>query len=308
MEYDRRTAKVARYWPIVEDGKAGVPISLQVALCDACFNRCAGCGHPLRPQRQMEVIDWLKFLNSLPHERLESVCYSGGDPMAYQKFNAVMMYHVTRQLPFGMTITGYVPPHMDMGLMSAARWVRVSLDAVTPEVYAKVRGKTPVAKVLQSIERMQAHNVNVALGITISPDNEEELPNVLAWAKEKGITDIDARYAYPQSNPRWPDYDHEARGMKSFKHCHATLYQMYIDSDGSAYPCCITAGDTRDMPQTLALGNIFSEPWDAIWPRVVEYSKRDIENLPAICRTCCVQRLSEINHICDSLPLGKSFF
>lgn len=306
MSYDRRTAKIARYYERVVDGKLGEPVSLQVALTDSCFNRCAGCGHPSRPQRRMETTAWLEFLGRL--RNIESVCYSGGDPFAFSGINAVMSYHQQRELPFGMTVTGYVPPLINMKLLAAAKWVRVSLDAVTPEVYEKVRGKTPVAKVIQGIDRMLHAGVYVCLGITLSPDNETDYPLVLEFAKSRGITDIDARYAYPQSNPRWPDLDLEKRGVQKFNRCHAVLYQLYIDSDGSAFPCCITAGDTRDSPQSAALGNIFSDKWEAIWERVVEYSRIEIEKLPAICRTCCVQRLSEINQTCDQIPTGKSFF
>jgi len=306
MQYDRRTAKIARYWPIVANGALGQPISIQVALTDSCFNRCIGCGHPLRVQRKMTAAQWLTFITGL--DRVESVCYSGGDPMAFREFNAVMHWHLDAKVAYGMTITGYVPPYIDMDLMRQAAWVRVSLDAVTPEVYEKVRGATPVYKVLESIDAMLAAGVNVSLGVTLHPDNEDEYANVQAYATAKGITDVEARYAYPNSNPRWPDATLEQRGVLPFNNCHAALYQLYIDSDGSVYPCCITAGDTRDGPTAYSLGNIFTQPWPEIWQTVCEYSKLDIRLLPDVCRTCCVQRLSEINHVCGTMPQGQSFF
>jgi radical SAM protein with 4Fe4S-binding SPASM domain len=228
--------------------------------------------------------------------------------MAYHDFNTVMEWHMLNGVDFGCTITGYIPPHIDLSLLAHAKWVRVSLDAIDADVYAVVRGRTPLAYVLQGIDAMLAAGVNVGLGVTLHPDNEGQLPKILEWAAGKGITDIDSRYAYPQSNPKWPDVDMGQRGVQEFSNCKAVLYQLYIDSDGSVYPCCVTAGDTRDSTQAAALGNIHQDNWRDIWMAVMAYSNLPLKDLPEICRTCCVQRLSEINNVCGNLPLTKSFF
>ena len=303
-----RAAKIARYMPAVWDGKLGVPVSFQVALTDTCFNRCIGCGHPQRVQKKMVCDDWLNFLSQ--RTGVESVCYSGGDPMAYVDFNKVMQWHVDHYVAFGMTITGFVPSYIDLVLMRNATWVRASLDAVDADVYAVVRGKTPLPKVLDSIEKMVSHGVNVELGVTLHPANEGQLPKIKAYADFHGIKTIHSRYAYPNSNPQWTDVDQGQRGVVKFNHCRAVFYQLYIDSDGSTYPCCITAGDTRKGPQANSLGNIYKEPWPVIWDRTVEYSRLELAQLPDICRSCCVKRLSEINGLCDEAvnSSGQSFF
>lgn len=304
-----RIAKIARYADDVIGGARLAPVSIQVALTDSCFNRCIGCGHPNRLQKKMPGGAWIGFLESLP-ALPESVCYSGGDPMAYPYFNEVMQWHIDSNIKFGCTITGYVPPTIDMQLLTHADWVRVSLDAIDPEVYAVVRGKTKLAKVMKSIDAMLDSCVNVQLGVTLHPANEGQLPKIKAWAKSKGITDIDTRYAYPQSNPLWKDVDLEARMVMPFNTCKAVFYQLYVDSDGSVYPCCITAGDTRESAMSLTLGNIFKDKWNGIWAEVMRYSEIKKAELPEVCRTCCVKRLSEINHAHDYLltPPTKSFF
>jgi radical SAM protein with 4Fe4S-binding SPASM domain len=94
-----------------------------------------------------------------------------------------------------------------------------------------------------------------------------------------------------------------------FETCSAVLHQLYIDSDGGVYPCCITAGDTRASAQSNNLGNIFEDDWNRIWARVVDYSRIKRAELPEVCRTCCIKRLSEINHVHDYLLTDtKSFF
>jgi radical SAM protein with 4Fe4S-binding SPASM domain len=310
MKYDRKTAKVARYFDRVQGGKMGNPISLQVALCDACFNRCIMCDHPSRKQYTLDHEKWIMFMSRMSLRGLESVCYSGGDPMAYEHFNAVMRAHIDLGVEFGMTITGYVPPRIDLGLLRHAKWVRASLDAVTPEIYEKVRGKTPVAKVQRSIEAMVAANVNVAFGITLHNDNIGDLDNVMAYAKKIGVTDIETHHIVPDSGVRAVKVPEKwERKIEHFQNCHAVLYQLYIDAQGDVYPCCITAGDAQAAPQAYALGNFLRDDWDTeVWPKVIEYSQLNIKELPPICRSCCIQRLSQINRICDEIKSEKSFF
>lgn len=306
LAYNRRTAKIAAQYARVADGAKGAPISVQVALTDRCFNRCVMCDHPSRQPRTITPEDWLNFLRRVP--AIESVCYSGGDPMAYHAFNDVMDYHIDKHIPFGATITGYVPKYIDIARLAKAAWIRVSLDAVTPSVYEVVRGHTPIEKVLRSIDAMLDAHVNVCLGITVHPQNESDLPYVLAYAKAKGITDIDVRPVYPDSSVE--SVDGLERYVQPFNRCHAALYQLYIDADGAVYPCCITAGDTRGVAQGYSLGNI-SDDWAVVWKAVTEYSRLSIDDLPEICRTCCVQRLSEINYVCDridEMPARGSFF
>lgn len=309
MQFDRKTAKVARYFDRVQGGKMGIPISLQVALGDACFNRCIMCDHPLREQMRMDVKRWVDALDFFHINGLESVCYSGGDPMAYSDFNKVMERHIALEIEFGMTITGYAPPTIDLQLLKEAAWVRCSLDAVTPAVYEKVRGKIKVEKVLASIEAMLAAGVPVALGITEHADNQADLPNVMAWAAERGITDIETHHLQPVSAPRAVRVpDKWFRKIEPFQNCHAVFYQLYIDASGDVYPCCMTAGDALDKPQAYALGNIWRDSWgEKIWPNVIDYSRLQYSDLPKVCRDC-IQRLSQINSICGQLECKKEFF
>lgn len=308
MNYDRRTAKIAMYHRRVANGDLGVPISLQVALTDACFNRCPMCSHPQRkPMHELALEDWISWLAHFKSKGVETICYSGGDPLAYHYINRVMDWHNSCWgIPFGMTIAGHVPAHIDLALLATARWVRVSLDAVTPSVYEQCRGGTPVSKVLDGIKRMKAAGVNVCLGITTHSGNINDLPNVLAFAADNGITDIDMRPVYPDSLPEAA----QPRDIKPFNHCSVVFYQLYISANGDVHPCCITAGDTRCCPMTRQLGNLYRDTWHHIWANAIKFSHLQLPALPEVCRTCCVQRLSEINHVCDIISQfnNKNFF
>lgn len=309
MEYDRRTAKIAMNYHRAVKGQA--PISIHAALTDACFNRCPMCEHPMRPQRKMTAQSWIEFLRKPEMAALESVCYAGGDPMAFPEFNEVMAYHVERGLSFGMTITGYVPSTVDMKLLAHAAWVRVSLDAITPEVYERVRGHTPVRKVLAGIDKMLAAGVKVALGITVHKGNIDDMPNVKAYAEQKGITNIDVRHLNFNTTEETEALRLGYVNVYPFKRCHAALFQVYVDASGDVYPCCVAVGDTKAEAQTPNFGNIFTDQWSSI--RAAAHAWRSIEakDLPPVCGSC-ITRLTEINHVVDKLeeqfPSGYQSF
>lgn len=149
----------------------------------------------------------------------------------------------------------------------------------------------------------ERQGVNVELGVTLHAENETQWPKIQAFAEARNIK-IDMRSVYPSSNV----VQVIKRNVVPFNHCAAVLYQLYIGSHGDIYPCCITQGDTKDHSFVKPFGYINDKDWESIWDRVIDYSERDIKALPSICRTCCVQRLSEINHICDSIKTKKSFF
>lgn len=288
-----RALKIASKYDPFRDS----PVSLQVALTDACFNSCVMCDHPSREKHMIRLGEWIDFMNwAVMVGEVESVCYSGGDPMAYPEFNAVMAWHVEYGVSFGITTSGYVPKNIDLSLLAKATWVRVSLDAVTPEVYDACRGRIKVDKVIEGIDSMLAAGVNVQLGVTVHSGNQHDIKNVMAFAKSRGITDGFVHTVYPDSvGDKSPLFD---RQIKPFQYCSAVFYQLYIDSNGDVYPCCITAGDTKGAAQSKPLGNISN--WKGAWIAAKRFARLHREELPRACKHC-VKRLSEINHVIERL-------
>ncbi len=313
-----RFQKIARYENRV--GSNIDPVSLQAAILDACFNKCPMCDHPSREQHTIRADRWIKFLKD--HPEIESVCYSGGDTMAHPELNDIIGAHITLNKAFGFITAGYVPPKIDLELLAKARWVRVSLDTIDPDVYAKVRGGIPLARVLESLERMREANVNVEMTLTVGLDSVKTFERTLyyLWANEYncdahpqyGMTfddlGISENLLYKWQN----DFEDKRLTFAPFEHggsenymCSAVYYQSFIDSKGDIYPCCIMAGDTSDKPVMVPLGNI--DDWERYLSNRRLFSIQSPQARPAECCSC-PERFALINKHCASQSDTNSFF
>lgn len=314
---NNKTIKIAsRYSQAI---KREYPFSIQCAILDKCFNNCPMCDHPQRPQFQIEKERWFKFLNQALG--LESVCYSGGDAMAYHPINELMEFHISKGILFGFITSGYVPKSVDLRLLSHASWVRVSLDTVNPHLYDQIRGLISINKVIDSIDRMRLADVNVELAPTVHNDNHHLIHQVIDYAIENRLpTHIKSvhKYTYGFDEINWDSIKEKAKtlGEKGiqynvydpnkhlkFKKCSACLYQLFIDSKGDVYPCSIMAGDTDKTSNMPPLGNI--DDWESLIIERGKFSKT--EELLEKC-SFCTARLSLINNTCDSIDSGKTFF
>ena len=312
----QRTAKIAYNLKKAETNL--YPISIQGAIVDKCFNDCGMCDHPSKPQFEVDVDDWCDFITKASNDGLESVCYSGGDPFAYKHINKVMECHIEIGVKFGMLTTGYLPKSVDIDLLKHSEWVRVSLDAVTPEVYDKVRGLIKVHKVLNSIDRMVEEGIEIGLSPTIHNDNIDDMRNVLEYAAQNGFY-VDAKTAYPGSYPTdrvdWSIFDEYRDRVdirvytgkyEPFNKCSAVLFQLFIDSRGRIYPCCTLGGDTTVEEYINEFG-LITDPWDDLRATIDAFSQRDASDRPKEC-SLCQGRFTEINHVSELIMKEGSFF
>jgi MoaA/NifB/PqqE/SkfB family radical SAM enzyme len=218
-------------------------------------------------------------------------------------------------------------------LLSEADFIRVSLDSMQTSVYKKIRGGVDLKDVISSVELLSDRGCKVGLGVTVQKDNQYGIGDIMEFAyRTENIKEV--RCWIVRENPdkvpddvsfvvevfdRWgavfrtTDIEHNLEGAKldliggegeglSFNRCYACLYQLFIDSNGEVFPCCIIAGDTESRNHGVSFGNVYfhnhwsvSGCWERIWPSVLRYNKRQLAQLPEICRNNCITRLRTIN-------------
>jgi radical SAM protein with 4Fe4S-binding SPASM domain len=317
-----RNDKVLFYLEGIRNGTRKFPPSLQIAVTDHCYNKCIMCGHWKREdKRQLPISDLLHFLVAAKSIGLETVCYSGGDPLCYSNMSSVMAWHTSNDMPFGIITSGFIPRHIEPGLLMQAEWVRVSLDAVDDALYAKLRGNIPVKIVKESIQRMVEWGTNVQFGVTLSSLNCSHLPEIAKYAAQYGI---EFRVWPVRGNPGLlPESSHAKMSLKAckgilgsinnncedaidiiengelapFEHCKAALFQLFIDASGDIYPCCIIAGDANDgaLRPDMAFGNIKDCDLDGmLFASTTHFSEIPSGYLPSAC-SGCTKRLQSIN-------------
>ena len=304
-----------------------MPISIQAAINDGCFNDCIMCDHPQKPKKYtVDGSDWADFIYECRKYGLESVCYTGGDPFAHKDINEIMLAHVQHNIRFGFITSGYIPKKVDMRLLKYADWIRVSLDAIKPESYKRVRGLIGVDKVLDGIDTMLEYGIEVGLCPTVHFYNRDDIFDVLDYALDKGIY-VAVKTAYPGTicldgidwdriksyRKVFDEADIELRvydGMdyESFEKCSAVFYQLFIDSKGDVYPCCTLGGDVTLEPGISGLCNI-KDGIDKIIEVRNNFATLGWDDRPDGCKNC-MGRFTEINHVVElaTKPTVRSFF
>lgn len=308
----KKVSKILQYSDRI--GTRMDPVCIQAAITDFCFNKCLNCDHHLREMKKIiSGADWVNFLAA--HKKIESVAYLGGDMMTHPDLNQILKYHVDNGVAFGIVTCGYIREGVDIELLSNARWFRVSLDTVNPDLYAKCRGGIPLDAVLSSIDQALWAGVNVGLEITVSRYNMGSLEDVFQYAISKAIaveihpcfgeeftheTKQIIRYYEQVFNAIGIEFSFFCYSNFKFKKCVAPYYQIYVDSDGDIYPCCASSGDLYTVKNKRNMGNI------AYWESFLD-NRENHKMAYKACKSCC-DNTTRINYVVESRNKFKNFF
>ena len=284
LEYKEK--KTLRYVDSFKNNWRIFPPSLHVSLTDTCFNQCSMCSHWKREVfNNLDIDTLLAFLSFGKISRLETVCYTGGDPLAYnpENLNRLHIWHEENKIDYGIVTAGYLP-QSSSSFIADASFIRVSLDTVDEEAYRKIRGGgISLSFVLSSMKKMCKMSSNVELGITLQRSNQYNLKEVFDFAIANKIKEVRCWLVRGYDLSLFPNDDEslgstlmqyvdkfEDHGIShnlynayddlmfgegrdlDFNSCYACLYQLYIEASGDIFACCIVAGDTDTSPHRYA--------------------------------------------------------
>jgi MoaA/NifB/PqqE/SkfB family radical SAM enzyme len=300
--------------------------SIQMNLLNKCTSNCKSCRKPTWPDHILDLNVIRRTLSHLRHYGLESVLFSGGDPILYPDLSDLMEYCKSINLPFSF-ITTMITGKNDLVIEIAEKATRIhiSVDAANPELYSQVRGTGTkafqlVKHNLGTIDMYRPKDLEKPrLSMTVAAHNCHDVINVYNLAKAFNcninfylihtwddmamtidqITEFEcnmiriARDANDNgivTNAGCLAGDEEVRRAPD---CITSHIHCAIDADGSIFPCCVLLNDNDvyDPTRQYAYGNINNEPVG------LEFSLRFMEKYPLDCKLCkeCNSRYIGIN-------------
>jgi cyclic pyranopterin phosphate synthase len=207
--------------------------------------------------------------------------------VVHPRFGDVVQAIVERGLQWALVTNGVLAGRWDL---STATWVRVSLDAATPQTYARIRRvpESHFAKACDSITRLRC-----GVGFVVTPENWREVVMATQLVKNLGGSNIrigaqfstagqdlyaeirsaaaekcrtaaelsdDSFTVVNRFNEKLEDL---SQGRPSYRRCSYQYFTTYIGADQNLYRCCVYAYNTRGLIASIE-GRRLRDVWRQI--------------------------------------------
>jgi MoaA/NifB/PqqE/SkfB family radical SAM enzyme len=172
--------------------RRGRPTVASVNVLNRCNQACPMCAVHAAPDHALSLEDLDRAFGALRAGGVAIVEVSGGEPFLRRDLAEVLALLDRHGLLFTFNTNGTALT--DEGLRALRRsrgllQLAMSLDSLDPERYAMLRGRDLLAKALAGLERIQAAQLPapVKLNVAVSRHNHDEVPRLLAFARDRGL-------------------------------------------------------------------------------------------------------------------------
>jgi radical SAM protein with 4Fe4S-binding SPASM domain len=297
------------------------PYRMDLALTYRCNNDCSHC-YNARPREYPELTtrDWTEILDRLWAEGVPHICFTGGeatlrDDLPELVAHAESLGQITGLLTNGRRLAdrGYVSRLVQAGLDH----VQITLESHAAEIHDRmVRCRGAWRQTVEGVRNALESRLFVMTNTTLLADNAPTLDQTLVFLSELGVPTIGlnglirsgsgstvgtgvpeealrplletARAHTVRSGQRliWytpTQYCHfdPVQMELGVKACTAASYNLCVEPDGAVIPC---------QSYYESLGNLLSEPWEAIWNHDLARGLRERRYAPAHCADCALLR------------------
>jgi len=319
-----------------QQGENVYPIYMEISPAGTCNHRCTFCAldYMEYQKRFLDTAMLTERLSEMGRLGVKSIMYAGeGEPLLHKDMAEIVRATKNAGIDVAMTTNGVLlRQEVAAEIMPHMEWIKVSINAGTPETYAQIHRCSPadfdkvVANLEAANELRRSRNLRCTLGmqLLLIPENAHEVRDLAAIAQRIGMDYLVVKpYSqHPKSHTEaysQVDYRHylalademktfntenftvlfrtnamskAASGKRCYDHCLAIPFWSYADAGGNVWGCSVHLGDER-----FCYGNLNDQTFQEIWEG--ERRRQSIqwmnENLDLdACRINC--RMDEINN------------
>lgn len=304
--------------------KRGCILSIQMNLLNKCTSKCKSCRKYTWPDDALDLETVKRTLTVLKKEfGLQSVVFSGGDPILYKDFLHVIDFCNEIDLKYSL-ITTLISNNMQLleKIAKTAYRIHVSVDSLDEEKYHKIRGVNALNIVKHNIEFVQSFReemIPIRISMTVSNMNYDEVYQMYMFAGmhklnlnyymlhtwdelkaneqqiEKMINKLQIVAESEQHNKcritnaaciLASRFDFSKESDKC-KRCYLPVVNATINANGDIYPCCKLLDDNGCYGDQLkyVYGNVVGKDYVQI---MQEFNKRWDCEYPTdgLCKQC----------------------
>ena len=289
------------------------PLYVEISPFAGCNHRCEFCAFNYLKYKptKLDTSALLQCLKDMGDCGVKSVMYAGeGEPLLHPEIARIIDYTKTGAgIDVAVTSNGVLfDKEMAAATLPFMSWIKVSIDAATPDTYAKMHGtsKRDFHKVLLNLEDAIAYRDKHGLECTIGaqaillPDNVYEIVHLAdlisadylvvkpftGHPMREGYNEVDYKKIepgaiqqlvnHPKINFREHSF-HRLNVKRRYTQCSALDFWAFITAAGEVYSCSNFLGKPE-----YSYGNIYEKPFKEIWDN--RDVKVDIRDCRAICR------------------------
>jgi len=273
----------------------GAPARMDLAVTYRCNLNCAKCyNNEDRERPELATQQWLEICETLWKIGIPQVVFTGGEPTLRE--DIVELVAQAEEFVTGLVTNGTRLEELAEPLRDASLdYAQVTVESHRPEIHDEMTGAPGShARTVAGVRKALEVGLQVVTNTTLTKLNAAHFPDTIAWLKnELGIANVacntlicSGRGArYKESNGlagtelrevldlacrkaeeldvtlQW--YSPGCYGILNpielglgAKCCSAAAHNMLVEPDGSVLPC-------QSWPE--AVGNILTDPWQAIW-------------------------------------------
>ncbi len=317
-------------------GEMIYPIYMEISPAGSCNHRCVFCALDFMgyKPRFLDADLLMTRLTEMGSLGLRSVMFAGeGEPFLHRRMVEIIRHtRMNAGIDVALTTNGVLMrPEVSERILGTTAWIKISLNAGTPETYAAIHRTRPedFAKVCDNIEqavairRRQGTSCTLGAQILLLPDNRHEVVPLAERCSRMGLDYLVVKpYSqHPQSRHHgfesvsYNECDDLAEqldqvctdrfkvifrlnamrkwddGTRPYRCCLALPFWSYLDAGGSIWGCSVYLGDERFL-----YGNIETSTFAQIWrsEKRMASLRWTMEHLDvSSCRVGC--RMDEVN-------------
>ena len=202
----------------LEDGTMSAPIHVRLKPTNRCNHRCTYCCYR---NQDLFLSEMMHEADEIPQESMqrlvEDLCSMGVQAVTFSGGGEPLCYpHIAdsiRQLADGgvkvamLTNGGHLKGDVATVLAGRATWVRVSMDAATPQLYATNRGVSldefdRVCDNLRAFAALPDRRCVLGINFIITRENSAQVLDFLRLAKDMGIDHVKLSGAVVATRPQ----------------------------------------------------------------------------------------------------------
>lgn len=300
------------------------PISVELSLTDTCQLHCLWCSdYQLRKKNAATLPkeDVFALVDDLTANGAKGlVIEGGGEPTLHPDFEAIVAYCRAKKLPLGLITNGVRP--VPAALLDAFEWIRVSLDASTPEEFRELKGRNAFDAVISNLYLMVGKGPVVGVGYVLTNRNWQHLESLVYVLQDIGVDYLhirpvvdhpelscanDISYLREFTYQQFPILlnainENKEPGNKNLP-CVAHSVTTVVSSAGDVYIC----GRLNINDWLAPLGNIRGTDFKTIWTGKERIAQsRRLEDSAFCAKNCPQCRITKFNELFASQKNIKS--